>query len=68
MTPEDAKAATERFIGGAKGEALERFDLALRKIARMTWWQRLWHASDFANLALGTGRYWDRGWKIEDVL
>lgn len=63
MTPEEAKEAVGDFLAGAKAQCLDEFERALRKIARMPWWKRLWLASDVANEALGTGKYWNKGFK-----
>ena len=59
-TSEEAEKSVNRFFDNAKEQILDRFEQSLRKISKMPWWERLFKASDEADKALGTGKYWDK--------
>ena len=58
MTPEEACDFVNRFISDAQLDGLDRFDFALRKIAKLPFWKS-WRSQQIAEQALGIGPYWN---------
>ncbi len=53
MTPDEAKHAIDSFLNGASADARNKYEIALRRIAR-GWGRAAWIADE----ALGTGPFW----------
>lgn len=54
---ERAKNAVTSFISKAQLAALDRYEAALWKLARMTWREQFWHGNDVVQEALQIGKY-----------
>lgn len=60
---EHAKEVVTGFIADAKERWIDLADRALRKIAKLRWWE-LWKARDLAEECLGIGKYWNKHHKL----
>lgn len=63
VNEEEAKDVVTDFIGDAHRVMADRMERALRRIAGMGFWERLWRASDVAAECLGIFSHWDDGFK-----